>query len=162
MAWIDEPWLRRAFDALKETLDSDPRLKREMIQFLLDEGFWDSKHLKWDSAVARFNACLNPARDDAFKVGEIWALMKRFGRHQLFLAMAEDLGYEARRIPTEERRQELLERIADASERHERLLGELHGDLVRLSEQAPSAAGAAPGQVARLHFSRDGSRQGVP
>ncbi|NUS37625.1 MAG: hypothetical protein HOQ02_01170 [Lysobacter sp.] len=163
MPWFDEAWLRRAFEALKETLDADPRLKRDMIQFLLDEGFWDTEKLKWDSAVARFNGCLNPNKDDFFKLGEAWALMKRFGRHQLFLAMAEDLGYEVRRRPTEERRQELLERIAVAAEKCERTMAEVHGDLARLEGPVSTAASIpTQGNGQRMQFSKDGSRREVP
>lgn len=165
MAWIDEGWLRKAFEALKSTFDkSDQKLKQEMIQFLLDEGFWDPERLKWDSAVARFNGCLNPNKDDFFKIGEAWALMKRFGRHELFLAMAEDLGYEVRRKPTEERRMELLERIATASERLDMTIAEATREMVRLNDpNAPrTASWPLPPPGPRPQFSMEGSRLEVP
>lgn len=120
--WITPDWMQLGVDAMRETLDGDPRLKRQMVQFLLDESFWDTDKLGWDGALARFNACLNPARSEFFKLSEVWALMKRFDRHHTFLAMAHDLGYEVRRRSTEERKQELLERLVLAMERlgHER------------------------------------------
>lgn len=164
MAWIDEGWLRKAFESLKATLDVDTQLKRDMIQFLLDEGFWDKERLQWDSAVARFNACLNPNKTDFFKLGEVWALMKRFCRHELFLAMAEDLGYEVRAKPTEERRLELLERIASASEKLDATIAEATREMVRINDpNAPRSTSwppPPPGQ--RPQFSMDGSRVGVP
>lgn len=89
MTWTTEAWLREALGALKRTLDVDARSKNEMVQFLLDEGFWDKVKLStWESAIAKFNSCLNPNKSEFFKVGELWALSKRFGRHDLFLAMA--------------------------------------------------------------------------
>ena len=60
---------------------------------------------------------LNPAKAEFFKIGEMWMLMRRFGRHQLFLAMAEDLGYHCIPLPTEARRQAVLERIAEVQDR---------------------------------------------
>jgi hypothetical protein len=33
-----------------------------MIQFLLDNGFWDQEKLKDWTAVAKFNSCLNRTR----------------------------------------------------------------------------------------------------
>ena len=115
MPWIDETWLQDALSALKATCDVDARTRNEMIQFLLDNGFWDQEKLKdWTSAVAKFNSCLNPNKAEFFKIGELWALMRRFGRHQLFLAMAADLGYEVRIIPTEQRRPALLQQLVDA------------------------------------------------
>lgn len=153
MTWTDDVWARNAFRALKETLDADGALKRDMIQFLLDEGFWDNATLRnWDSAVARFNACLNPNKSEFFKIGELWALMKRFGRHQLFLAMADDLGYDVRRRPTEERRIELLERIARALERSETEVSGSLAELERLTTgTAESKANPLPG--GKAHFS---------
>lgn len=164
MGWINEAWLRDAFEALEQTLKVDSRLKREMIQFLFDEGFWDEKKLGWQAAEARFNACLNPAKSDAFfKLGEAWALMKRFNRHQFFLAMADDLGYEVRRKPTEERRQELLERIAVVTESCARQLEASNAELARLGDPAHDPRPAALPGAPRPAFSKDGaSREGVP
>lgn len=89
MPWIEEAWLQDALAALKATCDVDAHTHSEMIQFLLDNGFWDQEKLKdWISAVAKFNSCFNPNKVEFFKIGELWALMRRFGRHQLFLAMA--------------------------------------------------------------------------
>lgn len=115
--WLDSYWLQGAFDALRATLAVDTDLQRQMIDFLFAEGFWDHTKLSWAGAQARFHACLNPAKPDAFKLVEIWALCKRFHRHELVLAMVADLGYERPRpLATEEHRNELLERIARASE----------------------------------------------
>lgn len=110
MSYIDDTWARQAFQALRQTLDVDDHTRKEMIQFLMDEGFWDAS-LAWPTAVARWNSCLNPTKSEFFKLGELWALMRRFRRHDLFLAMANDLGFEVRERPTEERRQQLLEQL---------------------------------------------------
>ncbi|MDR1076100.1 MAG: hypothetical protein LBL59_07370, partial [Xanthomonadaceae bacterium] len=118
MAIVTDSWMAGAFAALKATLDVDARLKGEMIQFLLEEGFWDKNRLSWDAAVARFNAGLNPNKPEYFKIGELWALMAKFGRHQLFHAIAADLGYEVREIPTEQRRHDLLRQLTVAEQRH--------------------------------------------
>lgn len=161
MPWIDETWLRRAFEALQSTLKVDNHLRRQMIQFLYDEGFWDVEKLTWAAAEARFNGCLNPNKADFFKIGEAWALMKRFGRHELFLAMADDLGYEVRRRPTEERRLELLERIAIANELCAVASTAAAAELARLdAARVPTGAPATAGS--RPNFSLDGTRTEVP
>lgn len=144
MSWLDDSWAEMAYAALVETLKVDKHLQKEMIQFLLDEGFWDESKLTWVAAVARFNGCLNRNKAEFFKLGELWALMKRFGRHQFFLAMAEDLGYECRRKPTEERQQELLERANESIERYETELNAFRAELARLNDDsAPRSARAA-------------------
>lgn len=123
MFHVDKLWMQRGLDALEEMFRVDDATKREMIQFLFDEGFWDASTLKWSAAIARFNDCLNPAKDRFFKLAELWALAKAFHRHSVLHAMGEDLGYQRlREKPTEERRQELLARIATAEER---MLGEV-------------------------------------
>lgn len=159
MAWTDEAWLRMALDAMRDTFGNDPHLKRDMIQFLFDEGFWDAKALSWDAAVARFNACLNPNKSEFFKIGELWALMKRFTRHQLFLAMAADLGYEVRQIPTDERRQQLLQRIAVAYEGCERSVAGASAELARLAAPEPASKSGAvtlvPGVPPRFSYGTD-------
>lgn len=114
--WVDAAWTRRGLAALHAMLDVDDYTRKAMIQFLFDEGFWDAHKLTWDAAIAKWNDGKNPGKPGFFKIGELWALAARFERHQLFLAMAEDLGYEVRRTPTEERRQLLLERMAAAVE----------------------------------------------
>lgn len=152
--FVDDAFLSAAFDALQETISADRHLRKDMIQFLLDEGFWPAD-LKWDSAVARFNGCLNPSKGEYFKISELWALMKRFGRHQLFLAMADDLGYEVRRRADIERVQLLFEDIVarldtrDAEDRHVRAQAE--SLMAALQASAPRADGG----VRRVgHFSR--------
>lgn len=131
--YIDAEWMQKGVNALNDTFSVDDDTKREMIQFLFDEGFWDVKKLTWGAAVTRFNECLNPGRPQFFKIAELWALMKRFGRHQLLRAMAADLGYEPlRRQPTEARRQELLERIADAEEELLAIVKGARAELARM------------------------------
>lgn len=136
MTWTTEAWLREALGALRRTLDVDARTKNEMVQFLLDEGFWDKEKLStWESAIAKFNSCLNPSKSEFFKVGELWALSKRFGRHDLFLAMAADLGYEVRRLPTEERQQELLEQLAHLQAQHGEALERISAQLAQAADR---------------------------
>lgn len=159
--WLDAAWQERGLAALRDTLDVDPRTRKAMVQFLFDEGFWDEKSLTWPAAIARWNDCLNPAKTSFFKIGELWALMARFDRHHLFAAMADDLGYELRRKPTEERRQALLERVANALERVERELGDAQQQLARLGDApAESARSAAPGAVARFAIDHDAAPGG--
>ncbi|WP_243350851.1 phage regulatory CII family protein [Stenotrophomonas acidaminiphila] len=151
MPWTDEAWLRSAFAALKQTLDVDARTRNEMVQFLLDEGFWDKDKLTtWESAVAKFNSCMNPNKAEFFKIGELWALMKRFGRHQLFLAMAADLGYEVRRVPTEERREQLLEQLTQANEQHALVLARIAAALEQLNAAPRQQHQVAPGMRAQF------------
>lgn len=129
--WLSPEWKQRAVVALKETLDPNPDVKGQMVEFLIEVGFWADLRNNPDAAVSRFNANLNPDRKEFFKLSEIWALMKRFDRHQLFFAMADDLGFEVRRKPTEERRQELLKRLADELARATTAIGEAAAELAR-------------------------------
>lgn len=158
MAWTTEAWLREALAALKRTLDVDARTKNQMVQFLLDEGFWDKEKISsWESAIAKFNSCLNPNKSEFFKVGELWALSKRFGRHDLFLAMAADLGYEVRRVPTAERQQQLLEDLVQLHAQHLEQVDRINSQLAQL-QAAPSTSPAPPllpGQ--RPQFSLEGT-----
>lgn len=134
MSYIDETWLRRAHHALKETLDVDQKTKQQMIQFLFDEGFWDVNSLTWDAAVARFNDNSNPTKAAFWKIGEVWALMLRFDRPQLLRAMAESTGYELRAIPTEERRQRLLQEANDRLVELQQQLAHTTAQIARLAE----------------------------
>lgn len=135
--FLNPQWVQQGLDALRATLDVDPALKRDMIQFLFDEGFWDEKKLQWESATSRFDGCLNPAKKDFFKFSEIWALMKKFRRHELFYAMADDLGfYRPREKPTEERRLELLEEIATTQQKLLDHLTSKQAELARLDQPA--------------------------
>lgn len=138
MFHVDEVWMQRGLDALEEMFRVDDATKRDMIEFLFNEGFWNKEQLKWEAAVARFNDCLNPNKPKFFKLAELWALMKAFRRHGLLHAMGEDLGYQPLRVaPTEARRQELLERIAVA---HECLLAEYQRARAELPELTPTTA----------------------
>jgi len=140
--WLDAEWQRRGLQVLRDTLDVDSRTRRDMIQFLFDEGFWDTTKLSWDAAVARWNDCLHPGKNSFFKIGELWALMKRFDRLDLWQAMGDDLGFEYRRRPTEERLLAQLEKLTTAIERSDRQLADARAEIARLSV----AEQAAPGQ----------------
>lgn len=152
--FLDDSWFERAFDALKETFPRDKHLRKEMIQFLYDEGFWDPEKLSWEAAEKRFEGNTNPARSDTnWKLGEVWALMKRFGRHDFAIAMIDDLGYDVRRKATEERLQDLLERATNALERSESTNAGLRAELARITNGTtvePRTRAGAP----RPHFSR--------
>lgn len=136
----DGGWQQIGLAALRETLDVDGHTRKAMIEYLFSEGFWDAERLSWDGAVARWNDCLNPTKTAFFKLGELWALMRKFGRHHLLLAMADDLGYELRMKPTEERRQALLVRIADTLTRTECELALARDALAQLEQGQPSVA----------------------
>lgn len=150
--FLEQEFFDGAYEALRETLRVESAMKREMIQFLQDEGFWDAD-VKWTSAEARFNACVSRTKGEFFKVSELWALMKRFGRHHLFLAMAEDLGYEVRRRTDLERVQLLLEDVLEKLDERDASTASLRAMLqnvvVEKIDGAP--AGARPG---RQKFSR--------
>jgi hypothetical protein len=147
--WIDAQWTQRGLDAMRATLDVDGATKRQMIEFLFEEGLWDKERLTWDAAVSRFNDCLNPGKPAFFKFGEVWALMLRFERHELFFAMARDFGFELRRMPTEERRQLLLERIAVATEACTATVAGATAELARLGTDTSLSRGVA-GQPTRF------------
>jgi hypothetical protein len=137
--YIDATWMQKGLDALNETFCVDDATRRDMIQFLFDEGFWDTEKLTWSAAVTRFNECLNPRRPQFFKFAEIWALMKRFRRYALLHAMVEDLEFQPLRPqPTESRRQDLLERIARAEEQHVALVKAARAELGRLDADPPA------------------------
>lgn len=151
--WLSPQWMRRGLQALRSTLRVDGRQRKKMIEFLFAEGFWKQERLSWDAAVARWNDCLNPDKAAFFKVAEVWALMKRFGNHDLFLAMAEDLGYDVRRRPTDERRQELFARILKLQEEQQRQFAEWREELARLDleDTVPLEDGEGPS----THSSQD-------
>lgn len=126
--WLRQEWQQKCLQAMRDTLDVNGDIKREMVQFLLDTGFWAPEKLDWDAAVVKFNTCLRPDSRENFSNLQLWALMKRFDRHAWFKAMADDLGYEIRRKPSDERRSEILERFVLALETNQRLLSELSAD----------------------------------
>lgn len=132
MQYFDEAWLRTAYDALRAMFAIDQHTRNAMIEFLYDEGFWDREKLQWDAAIARFNANLNPNKPEAWKIGELWALAIRFDRPQLFSAVMDSLGFESRHKPTEERRQDLLQRVADVLERLDHEMAAARAELLRL------------------------------
>lgn len=141
--WVDAHWSARGLAALKATLgDVDSHTRKAMVQFLLDEAFWDADKLTWDGAIARWNDCLNPGKPAFFKLAELWALMRRFERHDVFHAMAADLGYETRRVPTEERRLAAIERMAAAVDTCEAALAAARTELAHLHHGDPPNASA--------------------
>lgn len=149
MTFIDDVWLRRAHQALTAVFDVDDRTRNDMIQFLFDEGFWDPEKLSHASALSRWRANLNPAKEEFWKVSEVWAISVRFRRPQLLLAWADSMGYEVRELPSDERRQELLQRAVELLEGLEAAHAELQSDLARLSapatkEHLPSLPGSRP------------------
>jgi hypothetical protein len=151
--WIDAGWQQRGLDALRATLDVDSHQRKAMIQFLFDEGFWDAHTLSFAAAISRWNDCLNPGKPAFFKVAELWALMQRFGRHHLLLAMAEELGYEVRMRPTPERQKALMERMTDAMDRCRVALEASRAVLERLQDAPPAAAPVRA--LASVHFDLD-------
>lgn len=154
--WVDPAWTRRGLAALHAMLDVDDHTRKAMIQFLFDEGFWDAHKLTWDAAIAKWNDGKNPGKPGFFKIGELWALAMRFERHQLFLAVMEDLGYEVRRTPTEERRQLLLERMVAAVEQCEQTLNTARTELARMRlANAPREVAPRPGDAEPVRFYRD-------
>lgn len=133
MTFIDEKWLRRAHQALAEMFAVNDKTRDEMIQFLFDEGFWDPEKLSWEGALAKWRANLNPSKGEFWKISEVWALGLRFRRHHLLRAMADSLGYEIREVPTEVRKQELMERAVELLEEMEAARAELLAELARLT-----------------------------
>lgn len=104
-------WLARGHAALQATFP--PRTRKQFAGLMLDAGLWSEKRLSLDSAIARVGDCLHPERGggQSFRLSELWLWMHESGHHALFDAMADDLGYRAEPIPTEQRQQELLARI---------------------------------------------------
>lgn len=149
MSFIDDVWLRRAHQALAAVFDVDDRTRNDMIQFLFDEGFWDAEKLSHEGALSRWRANLNPTKGEFWKLSEVWAISVRFRRPQLLKAWADSMGYELRERPSEERRQELLQRTVDLLEGLDAARVELQSDLARLfapapREHLPSAPGTRP------------------
>lgn len=134
MSFIDETWIEAAYVALEETLRVDKHVRKQMIEYLVEEGFW-SRDMDWDKLEAKWSANINRNRSEFFKVGELWALMRRFGRHHFFLALAQDLGYYCVPMPTEARKQALLERLAAAEERAANEIAAARAELQRLEAQ---------------------------
>lgn len=132
----DAVWVQRGLDALKATLDVDPVLKQQMIDFLLEEGFWDRRRLSDAAARTKFNACLNPGKPDFFKLSEIWALMKRFRRYELLFAMCEDMGFERPvQIPPRARRAELLRQLQAIHQQHAGQVAELERLMAQMDDE---------------------------
>lgn len=157
--WIDAAWSARGLAALRAMLDVDDHTRRKMVQFLFDEGFWDPEKLTWDAAIARWNDCKNPGKSAFFKLGELWALALRFERHQLFLAMADNLGYEVRRIPTPERQQQLVTRLTAAMTQCEATLSSCRAELARINVSAEHHAEASPSLAGLQRFALDDDGQ---
>ena len=114
---------RRAFDASMV----DGRTVKARVQFLLDSGLWDARKLAFESALARYHGCVDPAKREHFRIVEVWALMKRFGCHDLALAMVQDLGYQVVRAEPDDNPGAILRRLAQMNAEQERLLQRLIG-----------------------------------
>lgn len=154
MSYLDEQWFERGFAALLESLNFDADTRKNAIQFLFDEGFWDSEKLSWGAAEGRFRDCCNRNKGDAtWKLPEVWALMKRFGRHHFAIAMIEDLGYDVTRRATEQRKQDLLERAVRALEQAESACAGLSGEIARFIDEDVRASVPRPSRP-RPNFSR--------
>lgn len=91
-AWLTADWFNRAHKALMADFGDDPELKRQMVQFLFDAGFYDASRLSFRAGLQRFTDCLHPAKPEKFRITEIWALSIQFRRFATISAMAEDLG----------------------------------------------------------------------
>lgn len=119
-SWLTPAWAQKGLTALREAVDVPPDLKRAMVEFLIDNRLWrapDGGMMSYETGINRFNANLNPQREGVFRTTELWALARHFDRPQLFQAAIEDLGFETRRVATEERKFALLERLVVAMER---------------------------------------------
>lgn len=142
-AILDGRWFRNAATALVRTIPS--RCKKAFIAAMYGNGFWHQDRLKFDSAVARLNDCLaiDGEKTQFLKISEVWAWMRLSGEHELFLAMAEDLGYRVERIPDETRVQQMLEQIESRLAATETSLDEvrsLQGDIARLRDDARTSS----------------------
>lgn len=158
----DTAWQQRGLEALREMFSVSGQQRREMIEFLFDAGFWDRKKLSWSAAEARWNDCKNPDKPAFWKLTELWALMRQFGRHHVFLAMGEDLEYDLRRRPTEERLQALLERTAVQLERTEAELADCRAALARVTADADQASGlSSASNVARFRLDEKAGKAGL-
>lgn len=150
--WRDPVWLQRGLDALKATLDVEPVLKQQMIDFLLEEGFWDRRRLSDAAARTRFNACLNPGKPDFFKIGEVWALMKRFRRYELLHAMCADMGFEPLvQIPPRARRAELMRRLQERNQQHAAETAAIELELTMLESEEGDSTPAVRSDGVRVH-----------
>jgi hypothetical protein len=126
---ISPEWSQRALWAMRETLDVDADLKGQMVDFLLATRLWAIELEKRpanraeedlairSAALHRFSRCLNPNQPERFTWQVIMALCSRFQRPGLLQFMAEDMGYELRRLTSDERLQAAFERLAEAEER---------------------------------------------
>lgn len=140
MSWRDPQWLQRGLDAMQATFDVDSTTKQQMIDFLLAEGFWDTNKLTPAAARTKFNACMNPMKPDFFKLSELWVLMKRFRRYELWLAMGEDMGFECpQQIPLTTRRADLERQLLELRQQSQAQLEALENALTRLDDVAGAA-----------------------
>lgn len=153
--WLTPEWLQVGLDALNETLNASPEIKRQMVEFLLESGLWKVEG-GYDSALNRFNRCLNPSyRDTFFRSIEIWTLMKRFDRHEFALAMMRDLGYSCRKVPTEEREFELRERLVVAVEASHRAIAAATDEIARMQQAGVTVRPHAAFRESGGSFSHD-------
>lgn len=137
--------------AMRDMLDVSGEAKRRMVELLFDLGLWDRDRLTPQAAYQRFNDSLNPEKPAFFKTAELWAIMRHTGRHQLFLAMAHDLGYAVRRVDQADGDFSPAERAAE-------LLAELQALLPTIAvTDSPAQSGGPRPNAARspMRFSAD-------
>jgi hypothetical protein len=155
--WLDDRWMQDGLDAMRDTLDVHAHLRKQMIEFLYDAGLWDKESLSFDAAVARWNANLNPGKPGFFKIAEVVALSLAFRRFAFLHWWNEKAGLETREKPTLERQNEILGRLAEASEEYNAILARAEGDLRRLGIHTPETQvhpkfrEAAHGSAFRFH-----------
>lgn len=79
--WLTPAWFDRAHKALMRDFGDVPDgLRKQMVAWLLANGFWDRERLTWDSAMQRFADCLHPGKHQKFGLLEILALATAFDR----------------------------------------------------------------------------------
>jgi len=111
---IDGVWMEVAHGALQSTVPSES--KKDFVLCMYASGLWNSLRLTWSAAITKLsNGLALKAQDDRnreyLKIVEIWWWMKCSGKHDLAIAMLNDLGYEVRRKPKIERLTAIAERI---------------------------------------------------
>lgn len=97
--WVpDADWFNRAHKALMVDFGDEPSLKRNMVAWLFEAGFYDRKRTTFAAGMRRFNDCLNPARIQKFSVTELFALAQRFRRVAFLSLMMDELAGDVHNI----------------------------------------------------------------
>lgn len=111
---VDPQWIANAHSALTSTVPAD--CKKDFVICMYASDFWDHLRLTWNAAISKLGNCLmlkskHDRNKDSFKTLELWWWMKRSGRHDLAIAMVNDLGYGVYRLPKSERQAALADRM---------------------------------------------------